>query len=32
VLAVQPVRQSLEEYFFKELAPEKGTDPWLLQD
>ena len=31
LLAVQPVRQSLEDYFFKEMAS-AGKGPWTLED
>ena len=28
VLSVQPLRQSLEEYFFKEMGGEKSASTW----
>ena len=28
VLSVQPVRQSLEDYFFREMGPERAGAAW----
>ena len=32
ILSVQPIRQSLEDYFFKELAEVDSNAPWALRD
>jgi hypothetical protein len=32
ILSVQPIRQSLEDYFFKELGEDQGAGRWDLQD
>lgn len=32
VLGVQPVRESLEEYFFREMGGNTARDPWALGD
>jgi hypothetical protein len=32
VLGVQPVRESLEEYFFREMGGDTARDPWTLAD
>jgi ABC-2 type transport system ATP-binding protein len=32
VLSVQPIRQSLEDYFFKELGADQGEPPWGGED
>jgi hypothetical protein len=32
ILAVQPIRQSLEEFFFKEMQSAREGAPWIAEE